>query len=357
MGKPSKKKKETGLEIPYIHLSEDEPNDGHLYLHAMRHMARKDEQMADAFNLIKGKSELGARLLNSAKRHHVKFLRTTFDEASTRGLCEGDEVSLSKDNTFTEDVSLIPHELMHWRQPPMFMYGSWDIRSRLLASLAAEAGAETCTLKVAHQLRARGFPDAFHTKLTQDGWAGYSKMYKRFDKVLKKREKQNSETPELDATDAAYHAYFKQDDLVWSYGLDTLEEYLTEIAEDGNFYPMDGFSLKLAADMAKVKRGEYLVHRPVDLPLDDDVLFLDNPVLRQAFAYADAQHFLIFYEGDKSELAYQRRLKAMEDDDNPFIDLKLKKIIKAHSKKDAPDNIILTMLDMAECEPLDHAPQ
>lgn len=340
--------KAAGLATPALHLSEDEPTDGYLYLHAPRHMARHDEQMANAIALLRKRSELGERIISPAEKHKVRFLRRDFNTAK-QGLYLSNSVSLSVHNSFPEDVCVIPHELMHWIQSPRQFPPHWDLRSRLLATLSLEAGAETCAIKVIHQISENGYADAFNLK-AENLWSGYRKMYETFDSVLQKSRAEDRDDPVLDATDAAFHAYFEQSGLVRTYGRSLLLEYMNDLYGLVQHYPVPGFGFREAENMARLNDTEYLVYSPVTLPLTDDELFRDNNYLRQAFEYAEMIHILNYCGGDETALAFHRKKIALKEDNNPFRSLNLGKILAAYNnqkdQKNAKD-VVRVMMDMA----------
>ncbi|MCD8563118.1 MAG: hypothetical protein LRY54_03545 [Alphaproteobacteria bacterium] len=312
-------------------------------------MARHDEQMANALALLRKKSELGRRIIGPAEQHKVGFLRRDFKDSS-RGLYQSNTVSLSVKNSFPEDVNLIPHELMHWIQNPREHPTHRDFRSRLLYVLSEEAGAETCAVKVSHQVRENGYASAFNLKARAPLWRGYRKIYETFDNVLQNSRAQDRDDPVLDATDAAFHAYFEQPGLALYYGQNLLLEYMNNLSQLVQHYPVPGFSFKKAEKLARLNDHEYLVYSPVRLPLTDNELFRGNDYLRQAFEYVEMIHILNYCGADETALAFHRKMTALEKDENPFRSLNLHTILAAYNdqkdQKYAKD-IVRVMMDLA----------
>ncbi len=356
---PNTRKKDKGvksaaaLAAPDVQLSEDEPNDGYLYLHAPRHMARHDEQMAEAFSLVRGKSELGGRIVSAAQKRPVKFLRTEFESASTKGrYYHPNKILLSAGNLLPDDGTVLPHELMHWMQPNNFQFAGWDYRSRLLAVFSAEAGAETCAVKVTHQMRDNGYGDSFRAKSDSSEWNNYKEIYQKFDRVLNKARRKGWDTPVLDATDAAFHQYFKQENLLYIYGNGALLDYMKSIKANMKHYPIPSFGLNAAMNQAKIREDEYLVYNPVQLPLKDEKLVPDY-TLWQAFEYTEMLHILNFCNGQETALAFHRKIRALEEDENPFIYLNSNEVLVTYEgQKNAKDSkdIVRVMMDMAGVE-------
>lgn len=341
------------LATPDVQLSEDEPSNGYLYLHAPRHMARHDEQMAEAFELLRKNSNLAKRILDAAKKSKLAFLRYEFKSA-IKGRFDGNLIRLSNDNNLIEDVgAVIPHELMHWLQPSVWADDDWDINTRLLADLSCEAGAETCAVHVCHQMFQNGYTEPFnHISKAQDKFNRvYAPLYRAFDAAYSQSliAGNNNGVAMIDGGDKAFHSYFEQSSLVKAYGQDTMETYLKFICNNfRKYYPTPGFGLISAKQQAQIRDDEFLIH-DARLPLQDDELFKDNKLLRQAFEYWDLWHVFNHNGGHKTNIPFARKSEILEADHNPFFGLGLDEVLSTyHAQEGQKDSkgILAIMLDL-----------
>lgn len=351
-----KKNSQTVAVAPAEKPSETKADDGYLYLADPAHMARKDPQMAEALEAIATKSDLGGFMLATAKKLDVRFVRQDFNVASVGGSNRGNVISLSAKNSLAEDITVLPHELMHWLQPEDGIQDRWDYRSRLLAVLSREAGAETCAVRVTHEMRENGYTDAFNDNARSPQWSMYRDIYQTFDQVLQSSREAAFDDPVRHATDAAFRTYFKQPGLIGNYGGKVLSNYMYNLGRLARHYPTPGFSLQAAANQARLQGGECLVYEPVQLPLRDQDLFQGNATLRQAFEYAEMIHIAKFCNQDTA-LAYHRRIQALEADNNPFLGLNYSKIRSEYSGQIGqknPKSMLRIMTDMAGVETFWH---
>ena len=335
---------------------ENKMDDGYLYLGDPAHMARQDPQMAEALEGISEKSKLGAYLVEAARKLDVRFVRQDFNSASVGGSNRGNVIFLSADNSLAEDITVLPHELMHWLQPADGIQDRWDYRSRLLAALSREAGAETCAVRVTHEMRENGYAQAFNDNASAPHWSMYRGIYQTFDQVLQSSAQAGADDPVRQATDAAFRTYFKQPGLIGNYGGKVLTHYMCNLGRLAKHYPTPGFSLQAAANQARLQGGECLVYEPVQLPLQDDDLFQGNATLRQAFEYAEMIHIAKFCQQDTA-LAYHRKIQTLEADNNPFLGLNYSKVRSEYSGQIGqknPKSMLRIMTDMAGVETFRH---
>ncbi len=331
---------------------EKKMDDGYLYLGDPGHMARQDPQMAEALEVIAEKSKLGAYLVETARKLDVRFVRQDFNAASVGGSNRGNVIALSADNLLAVDITVLPHELMHWLQPEDGIQDRWDYRSRLLAVLSREAGAETCAVRVTHEMRENGYADAFNRNARAPHWCMYRDIYQTFDQVLQSSREAGFDDAVRQATDAAFRSYFKQPGLIGNYGGKVLTNYMYNLGRLAKHYPTPGFSLQAAANQARLQGGECLVYEPVQLPLRDDDLFKGNATLRQAFEYAEMIHIAKFCQQDTA-LAYQRKVQALKADNNPFLGLNYSKVRSEYCGQIGqknPRSMLRIMTDMAGVE-------
>ncbi len=325
------------LANPALQLSEDEPSNGYLYLHAPRHMARKDPQMAEAIHLLNKHSKLAKSILKAAKKSKLSFLRYEFGNGNL-GDCDAKVLRLSTTNSLIEDAAaVIPHELMHWLNPWSDYDAEWDGRTRLLYSLTSEAGAETCTARVAHEMYLNGYTEAFNfiSGAADKTNSKYAPLYRAFEKTYN-----NSRTighahdaALMDAGNETFHCYFKQSRLVKTYGDSALLDYCEYLEQHNDDHPpVAGYDMVSAKEMAKISKGQYLIY-DAKLPLEDDVLFRGNKLLRQAFDYCDLWHVFNYKGACESDIGYLKKKSALINDNNPFMDVGISDVLTEYQEQ------------------------
>lgn len=326
------------LAAPFLERNqEDEPSDGFCYLHAPKHLERVDPQTFEAVKIIRQHSKLGKRIIDSAEKAHVKFRRVDMD-FNNRGSARGDVIETARANSLIEDTTVLPHELMHWVQPDTRIRLDWDLRTRLLATLSMEAGAETCAVRVTHEMHENGYSDSFNYFAHGDGgfFKNYRPLYKIYDAIKTEslRTKSDAEAT-LDAGTSTFDGYFDCAALVSGYADAILLDYIEHSSP--HHYPIPGFDLDKAKAQARIGENEYLVRR-VLLPLDDDDLFKRNRTLKQAFDYAELIHIYNYYDQKKSNLAVKRKIRDLELNGNPFLKVNLFDAVKEyHAQQDGKD--------------------
>lgn len=315
------------LAIPPIWRSENEPRDGYLYLHAPRHMARHDPQLAEAVHIISNTSDLGWNMLSQAKRRRVGFQRKEL-EGDIVGLYCNNRVFFNNLTSLDEDLCILPHELMHWMQPQYRSQQRWGFQSRLIANLSMEAGAESCAVKVAHQIREKGYSGAFDNVTYNPKCMNYSGIYYAFDKGLKEAIDHKFLAPQLHGTDAAFYSYFHQPALVKYYGQTVLEIYIQDIIRGKCSNPVNGLSARDVFNLAVVGYKEQLIYSPVDLPRIAQNIFHSNPSLKEAFEYAEAVQILNYCNKNTSHPQFRKKQDELMDAGNPYMGIDLRATLR-----------------------------
>ncbi len=335
------------LAVPNVLASEDEPHNGYLYLHAFRHLRRRDPQMAEAMDRIYYNSDLGRRMLLAAKSSKTAFLRRQFADASTKGEHWNNTISLSVYNGRVDDVRVIPHELMHSIQPKIVTNVRWDYPSRLLAVMSMEAGAESCAARVLHEMFINGCRRPFRRVAQKPD--GYGEVFTSYANGLRYALDQNWHDPVRAGSDAAFHHYFHQPSLVKWYGTTMLQNYMQEIFQSAPSFPQTMFGHDDAAKQARLADGESLVLEPLNLPSTSGQL-RDNNLLRQAFEFAEMEHITKAAGYDLHHTAVRRKWRTLEEEGNRFRDLDLDRVMIMYEmrqkSRNAPD-ILDFMLDLA----------
>jgi hypothetical protein len=320
------------LPMAAAHAAGEEPSDGCLYLHAPRHMERNDPQMAEGLHIIRNLSATGERILDMAEEGHVRFSRADLGKG-INGLYRRVHVAISHNASLDDDICVLPHEIMHWIHSGIRIQDNWDYRSRLLCTLSKEAAAEACAIKVVHELRENGYQHAFNSAAYGRSRGSYSRLYNKFNYIFNRANHRGRRNPSLDATDAAFHKYYKLDRLVHTYGNNVLLDYMEDIPNVRHHYPEYCFDAQTAGELARISADEYLVYDPVILPDSDDKLFRKNRSLRQAFECTEMIHILNYCGGDDGHPMFQQKWAALERDRNPYRFLGLESIISEYKNR------------------------
>jgi hypothetical protein len=340
------------LYAPPVWVSEDEPNDGFMYLHAPRHMARHDPELAEAVHLIAEYSDLGCVLINKAKKGYVQFERAELNP-TTSGKVINQTVSLNFWNNIEDIICTLPHELMHWIQNAKQPVKGWGIKSRLINSFTKEAAAESCAAHVTHELYYKGIKKPLDNILYSPEWINYSGIHRAFDNAAYLAYTTNSGNPMLIASDAAFYSYFGQKNLVNNYARITLAKHLEAINGGLDVLTTRAFDAGDAEYNARIEQGRYLVMNRVRLPDIDDLLFSKALHLRHAFEYAALEHFTAVRGHSANDTDVIRSRNILKDRGNPFVGLNVADIMEHYfsmSKSGVKADALEAMLELTSLE-------
>jgi hypothetical protein len=362
-------KKNARVALPALQESEDEPQYGYLAAHAPRHMARHDPQLAEAFDILREHSSLGGAQIKEAVQNRQLFQRRNIMSAPG-GRVEGFIVTMEDVNSLTEDVSILPHELMHIRQNERgYKYAAhWDIYSRFKYLLYMEAAAESCAVRVVHQAHENGYSDAFNERARSRQFETYNSLYTLYADTINSARLAGTKNPDLDASDAVFRHYMEKPLIKKVYGALELASNILKIHNTRNpVLPRPMFNEHKARILTHVTDNSYLI-KPSTALFDDDIFFTRTGYLKQAFEYADLMQTAKHFKMDGAAPVYKEKLENAISGNNPFLTLDLERIVTTYNRmydmimitdlpaKDKARTMMLVMMNMANIEDIKNGP-
>ena len=163
--------------------------------------------------------------------------------------------------------------------------------------------------------------------------AAYSKIIRRqgniFERAFLKSKKAGKSTDDsfTDACTAAHHAYFQSRSIQKHYNNSYLEDYIRDTVNGkyDKIPPSDGTGTQTIRRMTQLRKGEFLIHDDVQIPLTKEEVFGGDKLMQQAFDYADAVRHL--RTSPKTNYGFLKHKRALKDDDNPYLNVDLADVV------------------------------
>ncbi len=324
-------------------------------LNDIEHFKNHAPKILHALEKMKQYSPIGKQLYDWAKENHIYFTEKEMSDSLGMG---GQDVICNSKNSATTNISIIAHELMHVIQyhhnSNIFCGNDSDYRSFIIRGNGLEAGAVTCEFRVLYEMKLNGYPKAWDIFMKNEGRFRlpngklirardkYKQIADHFELAFKNSIKSGLTTDEAmqNACNVTHEVYNSSQALMDVYNSIYLKSFLnqvTVIQAKNSTITIDDIR-----DMVKIGEDGYLIDE-VKMKLDDDALFGNNNLMRQAFEYIEVAK-LEELLGKKNCLVI-RKMEKIKKDNNPYIGINLTDI-SFHLCRNKDKNILEIMNDM-----------